>query len=94
MREITICLTAPESFCSELSSFFGGGLICGAVAVVLVDNELDAHMVHGPERLKQQDLRTSTPQRWRRAQFLASTMLVCPLPFAWAWWAHSGKTPR
>ena len=31
--------------------------------------------------LKEQDLRTSTPQRWRSEQLRASTMLVCPSPF-------------
>ena len=30
--------------------------------------------------LKEQDLRTSTPQRWRSKQ-LTSTMLVCPSSF-------------
>ena len=28
--------------------------------------------------LKEQDLRTSTPQRWRSEQLRAATMLVCP----------------
>ena len=30
--------------------------------------------------LKEQDLRTSTPQRWRKEQLMASTMLVWPSP--------------
>jgi hypothetical protein len=32
--------------------------------------------------LNEQDLRTSTPQRWCKEQLSASTMLVWPLPFA------------
>ena len=31
--------------------------------------------------LKEQDLRTSTPQRWRNEQLMASTILVWPSPF-------------
>ena len=31
--------------------------------------------------LKEQNLRTSTPQRWRSEQLMASTMLVYPPPF-------------
>ena len=42
--------------------------------------------------LKEQDLRTSTPQRWRKEQFSASTMLVCPRPLALGRWAAVGKT--
>ncbi|MBC8084208.1 MAG: hypothetical protein H7Z21_13460 [Hymenobacter sp.] len=33
------------------------------------------------ERLKEQDFRTNTPHFWRNEQLMASTMLVCPLPF-------------
>ena len=32
--------------------------------------------------LKEQNLRTSTPQRWRKEQLMASTMLVWPSPLA------------
>ena len=32
--------------------------------------------------LKEQDLRTSTPQRWRKEQLMASLMLVWPSPLA------------
>jgi len=45
------------------------------------------------ERLNEQERRTSTPQRWRKEQLMASTMLVCPLPFGWAWWLRLGSTP-
>ena len=34
----------------------------------------------GSDLLKEKDLRTNTPQRWRKEQFRASTMLVWPSP--------------
>ena len=33
--------------------------------------------------LNEQDLRTNTPQRWRKEQLMASTILVLPLPLGW-----------
>lgn len=45
------------------------------------------------ERLKEQDLRTITPQRWRKAQLMASTMLVWPLPLALVWCARLSSKP-
>lgn len=42
--------------------------------------------------LKEQDLRTSTPQRCRNEQFSASTILVPPLALAHGRWAAGGST--
>ena len=43
--------------------------------------------------LNEQDLRTNTPQRWRKEQFRASTMLVPPLPLGQRRCCQRGKTP-
>ena len=43
--------------------------------------------------LKEQDLRTSTPQRWRNEQLMASTMLVPPLPLGLRRCCQRGSTP-
>ena len=42
--------------------------------------------------LNEQDLRTSTPQRWRREQLIASTMLVYPSPFEQGRCCQRGNT--
>lgn len=42
--------------------------------------------------LKEQDLRTSTPQRWRKEQLIASTILVAPLPLGLGRCAVAGET--
>jgi hypothetical protein len=42
--------------------------------------------------LNEQDLRTSRPQRWRREQLIASTMLVCPPPLGLGRCCHRGST--
>lgn len=42
--------------------------------------------------LNEQDLRTSTPRRWRRAQLTASTILVPPLPFGQRRCCQRGNT--
>ena len=40
----------------------------------------------------EQDLRTSTPQRWRREQVMVSTMLVCPSPLGPGRCCQRGRT--
>ena len=42
--------------------------------------------------LNEQDLRTNTPQRWRREQLMASTMLVWPSPLGQGRCCQRGKT--
>ena len=42
--------------------------------------------------LNEQDLRTSTPQRWRKEQLLASTRLVWPSPLGQCRCCKRGST--
>ncbi len=42
--------------------------------------------------LNEQDLRTSTPWRWRSEQLMTSTVLVCSLPLELEQWAAVGNT--
>ena len=43
--------------------------------------------------LKEQAFRTSTPQRWRKEQLMASIVLVPPLPLGQRRCCQRGNTP-
>ena len=43
--------------------------------------------------LNEQDLRSSTPQRWRKEQLTASMMLVPPVSFGQRRCCQHGSTP-
>jgi len=45
----------------------------------------------GRDLLNEQDLRTNTPQRWRKEQFKASMMLVWPSPLGQGRCGPAGK---